>query len=161
MAAPVPRLAPLLLLLLLAGAAHALTLAPRAARLTPRAAVRMSFFSDFFRELDNFVDDATSRRLGNGSKFYGKRKSSFYGADDAERKSGAEGEDYTGPAGGSYFVLSKERDDQGRPLRFLSRKEAREIARKEEEERWARLGQSDDLRQQFKEAVEREGSGEP
>lgn len=40
----------------------------------------------FFEEIDSFLDDATSRRLGNGSKFYGKRKSSFYGADDKGRK---------------------------------------------------------------------------
>ena len=30
------------------------------------------FVSDFFSALDDFVDDATSRRLGNGAKFYGK-----------------------------------------------------------------------------------------
>ena len=41
----------------------------------------MNFLADFFRELDNFVDDAANRRLGNGAKFYGKRKSSFYGED--------------------------------------------------------------------------------
>ena len=41
---------------------------------------------EFFEELDAFVDDATSRRLGNGSKFYGKRKSSFYGKNDKDRK---------------------------------------------------------------------------
>jgi hypothetical protein len=40
----------------------------------------------FFEELDAFVDDATARRLGNGSAFYGKRKSSFYGKDDKDRK---------------------------------------------------------------------------
>ena len=42
---------------------------------------------DFFNELDAFVDDATSRRLGSGSAFYGKRKSSFYGKSDKNRKS--------------------------------------------------------------------------
>ena len=41
---------------------------------------------EFFEELDAFVDDATSRRLGNGSKFYGKRKSNFYGEKDKDRK---------------------------------------------------------------------------
>jgi len=40
----------------------------------------------FFEELDAFVDDATSRRLGNGAQYYGKRKSSFYGKDDSNRK---------------------------------------------------------------------------
>jgi hypothetical protein len=41
---------------------------------------------NFFEELDAFVDDATSRRLGSGSAFYGKRKSSFYGKKDKNRK---------------------------------------------------------------------------
>ena len=41
---------------------------------------------EFFEELDAFVDDATSRRLGNGSKFYGKRRSNFYGEQDQDRK---------------------------------------------------------------------------
>jgi hypothetical protein len=43
-------------------------------------------FKNFFVELDKFVDDATARRLGNGSAFYGKRKSSFYGEDDTNKK---------------------------------------------------------------------------
>ena len=42
--------------------------------------------SNFFEELDAFVDDATSRRLGNGAAFYGKRKSGFYGEDDKGKK---------------------------------------------------------------------------
>jgi hypothetical protein len=42
--------------------------------------------SNFFEELDAFVDDATSRRLGAGSAFYGKRKSSFYGKNDKNKK---------------------------------------------------------------------------
>jgi len=70
------------------------------------------------------------RRLGNGASFYGKRKSSFYGEDDSNRKADpvvfSEEEDWRGPGGGSYFVLSKECDEQGRPLGFLTRKEARE-----------------------------------
>jgi len=41
---------------------------------------------EFFEELDAFVDDATSRRLGNGSKFYGKRRSNFYGDKDQDKK---------------------------------------------------------------------------
>jgi hypothetical protein len=41
---------------------------------------------EFFEELDAFVDDATARRLGNGSAFYGKRKSSFYGKEDKGKK---------------------------------------------------------------------------
>jgi hypothetical protein len=43
-------------------------------------------FGEFFEELDAFVDDATSRRLGAGASFYGKRKSSFYGKDDKGKK---------------------------------------------------------------------------
>jgi len=44
------------------------------------------FFANFFDELDAFVDDATSRRLGAGAQYYGKRKSGFYGKDDSNRK---------------------------------------------------------------------------
>ena len=40
------------------------------------------------REIDNFADDAVGRRLGNGAKFYGKRKSSFYGEEDELKKKG-------------------------------------------------------------------------
>lgn len=47
---------------------------------------KKGFFQNFFEELDAFVDDATSRRLGNGAQYYGKRKSSFYGKDDVNRK---------------------------------------------------------------------------
>jgi len=51
---------------------------------------------EFFEELDAFVDDATSRRLGAGSSFYGKRKSSFYGKDDSGRKRDRNVKDPTG-----------------------------------------------------------------
>jgi hypothetical protein len=44
------------------------------------------FFANFFQELDAFVDDATSRRLGAGAQYYGKRKSSFYGKEDSNKK---------------------------------------------------------------------------
>ena len=37
----------------------------------------MSFLDDFFQNVDNFIDDATNRKLGGGSTFYGERKSSF------------------------------------------------------------------------------------
>ena len=49
-------------------------------------AKKKGFFANFFQELDAFVDDATSRRLGNGAQYYGKRKSSFYGQDDSNKK---------------------------------------------------------------------------
>lgn len=90
------------------------------------------------REIDNFADDAVGRRLGNGAKFYGKRKSSFYGENDELRKADPDTfnpeEDFTGPAGASYFVLSKERDEKGRPMGFLTRQEARALKQKEEAE---------------------------
>ncbi|KAL3793081.1 hypothetical protein ACHAW5_003946 [Stephanodiscus triporus] len=47
---------------------------------------KKGFFANFFSELDAFVDDATSRRLGNGAQYYGKRKSSFYGKEDLNKK---------------------------------------------------------------------------
>jgi hypothetical protein len=47
---------------------------------------KKGFFANFFQELDAFVDDATSRRLGNGAQYYGKRKSSFYGKEDSNKK---------------------------------------------------------------------------
>jgi len=39
--------------------------------------LRMGFLDDFFQGVDDFIDDATSRKLGGGSTFYGERKSSF------------------------------------------------------------------------------------
>ncbi len=70
---------------------------------------------NFFDELDAFVDDATSRRLGGGAAFYGKRKSSFYGESDAAKKSKKDvadpSEDYRGPANAGYFQWM--RDDDG------------------------------------------------
>ena len=53
---------------------------------SPVAPKKKGFFGNFFEELDAFVDDATSRRLGAGAQYYGKRKSSFYGANDANKK---------------------------------------------------------------------------
>merc|ERR1712087_408076 len=68
---------------------------------------KKGFFANFFEELDAFVDDATSRRLGAGAQYYGKRKSNFYGKDDVNRKrdkyvSDAT-EDYRGPSNAGYF----------------------------------------------------------
>ena len=97
----------------------------------------MNFIGKFLEQLDSFADDAMGRRLGNGAKFYGKRRSSFYGEDDVMRKQDPQKsdreEDYSGPAGGSYFVLSKERDEKGRPMGFLTKKEARDLAKQEEQ----------------------------
>merc|ERR1712127_290545 len=68
---------------------------------------KKGFFANFFEELDAFVDDATSRRLGAGAQYYGKRKSSFYGKDDSNRKKNKNvsdaTEDYRGPSNAGYF----------------------------------------------------------
>lgn len=105
----------------------------------------------FLKEIDNFADDAVGRRLGNGAKFYGKRKSAFYGEEDQLRKEDPDKanpeEDFAGaPAGASYFVLSKERDEQGRPLRLMTRQEARAEKAKEEAE-------SEDMLSSFRKEV--------
>jgi len=79
------------------------------------------FFSNFFKELDAFVDDATARRLGNGAAYYGKRKSSFYGSDDSMKKSDRDiadsEEDYMVRSGGNYKWVQ---DENGK-LRPVSR----------------------------------------
>ena len=70
---------------------------------------KKGFLSGFFNELDAFVDDATNRRLGNGAAFYGKRKSSFYGETDFQRKLDKDVadpmEDYQGPKKAGYFQV--------------------------------------------------------
>jgi len=110
--------------------AHVHGVAMRAPTRPRAASMTMNFMAKLLEEVDRFADDAMGRRLGNGASFYGKRKSSFYGEDDSNRKADpdvfSEEEDWRGPGGGSYFVLSKECDEQGRPLGFLTRKEARE-----------------------------------
>merc|ERR1712032_441972 len=71
------------------------------------APLKKGFFANFFEELDAFVDDATSRRLGNGAQYYGKRKSSFYGKEDLNKKRDKNvadvSEDYRGPNNAGYF----------------------------------------------------------
>lgn len=75
--------------------------------------------SNFFEELDAFVDDATARRLGNGAAYYGKRKSSFYGKDDSMKKSDRNvadsTEDYMVQSGGNYKWIQDE-NGQMRPV---------------------------------------------
>ena len=67
----------------------------------------------FFAEMDNFIDDAFSRKLGNGAAFYGKRQSSFYGEnDEMKKKKGEKNWEFNGPKGGGYYVL----DSEGRPV---------------------------------------------
>lgn len=71
--------------------------------------------SNFFEELDAFVDDATARRLGNGAAYYGKRKSSFYGEADSMKKEDNSvvdsTEDYMIKSGGNYKWIE---DENGR-----------------------------------------------
>mmetsp|Transcript_12284 Transcript_12284/g.14801 ORF Transcript_12284/g.14801 Transcript_12284/m.14801 type:complete len:151 (+) Transcript_12284:63-515(+) len=91
---------------------------------------KKGFFGNFFDELDAFVDDATSRRLGAGSAFYGKRKSSFYGKEDKNRKRDPGQadplEDYQGPSKSGYFQWMP--DEEGM-LRPVTRRKARNIER--------------------------------
>mmetsp|Transcript_1709 Transcript_1709/g.2252 ORF Transcript_1709/g.2252 Transcript_1709/m.2252 type:complete len:145 (-) Transcript_1709:39-473(-) len=79
-----------------------------------------NIFSNFFDELDAFVDDATNRRLGNGAAFYGKRKSTFYGEEDFNRKLDKDvddaTEDYQGPKTAGYFQWMADEDGQMRPV---------------------------------------------
>ena len=153
------------MLIAIALAAHALAPGARpvqaaragAARCSP---ARMGFFDRLLEEVDNFADDVSMRRLGNGAKFYGKRKSRFYGEGDAMRKrdprAANEAEDYSGPGGGSFFVLSKERDAKGRPLGFLTRKEAREQERAEAERKWEAAGRAEQMAADFARAIGRD-----
>ena len=75
--------------------------------------------SNFFEELDAFVDDATARRLGAGAQYYGKRKSSFYGDDDKNKKLDKNvadsAEDFMVNAGGNFKWITDE-DGNLRPV---------------------------------------------
>jgi len=72
----------------------------RQQRLTARMGIA-EFLSGIGQEFDDFVDDAMNQRLGNGAKFYGKRKSAFYGQDDDMKKTNPRirraDEDYLNP----------------------------------------------------------------
>ena len=76
--------------------------------------------SNFFAELDAFIDDASARRLGNGAAFYGKRKSNFYGEDDKMKKLNSKvadpTEDYQGPTTAGYFKWMPDENGQMRPV---------------------------------------------
>jgi hypothetical protein len=75
---------------------------------------------EFFEDLDAFVDDATSRRLGAGAAFYGKRKSKFYGEKDIGIKSDPTvadpTEDYQGPTSTGLFMWMQDEEGQMRPV---------------------------------------------
>uniref|UniRef100_A0A7S4AXP5 Uncharacterized protein n=1 Tax=Pseudo-nitzschia australis TaxID=44445 RepID=A0A7S4AXP5_9STRA len=81
--------------------------------------------SNFFQELDAFVDDATARRLGNGAAYYGKRKSSFYGSEDSMKKEDRDisdsAEDYMVKSGGNYKWITDE-NGQMRPVSRMKNK---------------------------------------
>ena len=88
--------------------------------------------NNFFEELDAFVDDATSRRLGNGAAFYGKRKSGFYGKDDSNKKVDRNvadnTEDYRGPAKAGYFQWMP--DPETGEMKPVTRLKGRNLERK-------------------------------
>jgi hypothetical protein len=83
-------------LLALAVFSQAQAFVPQQNAAQPNIDSSLHIFDKFFEELDAFVDDATSRRLGAGASFYGKRKSNFYGKDDKGRKSDRSLADPTG-----------------------------------------------------------------
>ena len=96
---------------------------------------------EFFEELDAFVDDATSRRLGAGSKFYGKRKSNFYGKDDKDKKRDRDvfdaTEDYRGPTSSGFFKWVPDENGQLRPVTRMKEKLLEKTIRYSEEDVYA------------------------
>lgn len=85
-----------------------------------------SGISNFFQELDAFMDDASARRLGNGAAFYGKRKSNFYGEKDKNKKKDRTvsdpTEDYRGPAQAGYFQWMRDEQGEMRPVTRMKNK---------------------------------------
>mmetsp|Transcript_33973 Transcript_33973/g.69459 ORF Transcript_33973/g.69459 Transcript_33973/m.69459 type:complete len:138 (+) Transcript_33973:56-469(+) len=85
-----------------------------------------NFFEKLMQDVDNFIDDASSRRLGNGASFYGKRKSSFYGEEDSMKKKDSRredsSEDYQGPTNSGYFVWRKNEEGVMQPQTRLKGK---------------------------------------
>ena len=116
--------------LVLVGVLDVQSFAPVSPRITTTTTTQMNGIFDkveeFFQELDAFVDDATSRRLGNGSKFYGKRRSKFYGTDDKDRKRdnavADPTEDYQGPTSSGFFKWMPDENGQMRPVTRMKEK---------------------------------------
>lgn len=102
------------------------------------------FFEKFFTDLDDFIDDATSRRLGAGAAFYGKRKSRFYGNDDTGRKRDRSvpdpTEDYQGPSQSGYFKWMP--DEETGQLKPVTRLKGKNIERNPKF--WDRVYSSED-----------------
>ena len=84
------------------------------------------FFKNLGQAVDDFVDDAMDRKLGNGASFYGKRKSGFYGDEDSMKKEDPRvaraDEDYQGPSGAGYFTWGRNEDGQMQPQTRMKKK---------------------------------------
>lgn len=72
------------------------------------------------------------RKLGQGSKFYGKRKSNFYGEKDKDRKAVRDlndpTEDYQGPKSASLFKWV--RDEESGDWKPVTRMKQKNLERK-------------------------------
>ena len=83
-------------------------------------------WKDFNQAVDDFVDDAMDRKLGNGASFYGKRKSGFYGEADSMKKEDPRiaraDEDYQGPTGSGYFTWGRNEDGRLQPQSRMKKK---------------------------------------
>jgi hypothetical protein len=66
------------------------------------------------------------RRLGQGAKFYGKRKSNFYGSNDKNKKAVRDlsdpMEDYQGPTSSGFFRWVPDESGEFRPVTRMKQK---------------------------------------
>lgn len=66
------------------------------------------------------------RRLGQGAKFYGKRRSNFYGSNDKFKKSDRDVadpmEDYQGPVSSGFFKWMPDQSGEWRPVTRMKQK---------------------------------------
>ncbi|MFK7822877.1 MAG: hypothetical protein AB8G05_01875 [Oligoflexales bacterium] len=74
-------------------------------------------FKNFFCEVDNFVDDAFGRRLGNGANFYGKSDRNR----KLEPKIPDPLEDYQGPLSGGRFLWKEDENGHLHPVTRLKK----------------------------------------